>query len=86
MLANKTNNYMQKLKYQTFRDLRPYHVDILRAHSATVAFSRVHRNDYMVAAKAQDFFELKSKLFPTANKRYQPDYVHPLTNLQSNDR
>jgi hypothetical protein len=40
----------------------------------------------MVAAKAQDFFELKSKLFPTANKRYQPDYVHPLTNLQSNDR
>ncbi len=77
---------MQKLKYQTFRDLRPYHVDILRAHSATVAFSRVHRNDYMVAAKAQDFFELKSKLFPTANKRYQPDYVHPLTNLQSNDR
>ncbi|CAF4580596.1 unnamed protein product, partial [Rotaria magnacalcarata] len=45
ILANKTNNFMQKFKYQQLRDLKPYHVNILRANSNIVAFSRTERND-----------------------------------------
>ena len=86
ILANKTNNYMQKFKYQTFHDLKFHHIGILRAHSATVAFSRVRRNDYMVAAKAHDMFELKSKLFPKTNQCHQPGPIHSLINHQSNNR
>jgi len=77
---------MQKLKYHTLHDLKPYHVNILRANSANIAFSRLHRNDYLVAAKPQDIFELKSKLFPKTNQRYQSDHTHSSTNHQLNDR
>ena len=77
---------MQKLKYQTFRDLKPYHVAILRANSNTVAYSRVLRNDYMVAGKPQDMFELKNKLFPKTQQRYQPDQADSTINRQSNNR
>ncbi|CAF1511634.1 unnamed protein product [Adineta steineri] len=83
VLANKTNNYMQKLKYQTFNDLKPYHVNILRAHSNIVAFDRVQRNDYAVAAKPTDMFELKNKLFP---KRNQSNGTQPLIHRQSIDK
>jgi len=62
---------MQKFKYQKFHDLKPYHVHILRDNSTTIAFNRFHRNDYLVAAKSQDMFELKSKLFPRKNQNYQ---------------
>lgn len=78
---------MQKLKYQTLYDLKPHIIDILRAHSTTVAFRRVLRNDYMVAARPPDMFELRNKLFPKTNQRYQqPDHVHPLTNRPANNR
>lgn len=73
ILANKTNNYMQKLKYQTFHDLKSYHINILRENSNTIAFNRIHKNNYLVAAKPQDMYELKSKLFPRTNQRYQLD-------------
>jgi len=77
---------MQTLKYQKFHNLKPYHVHILRANSANIAFCRLHKDEYLVAAKSQDMFELKAKLFPKTNQRHQPDHVHPLMNLQSNDR
>jgi hypothetical protein len=59
---------MQKLKYQKFHDLKPYHLRILRENSTSIAFSRLQRNDYLVVAKSQDMFELKSKLFPKTNQ------------------
>lgn len=68
LLSNKTNNYMQKLRYQTLRDLKRYHVNILQAHSSTIAFTRSHKNDYLVAGKPQDLFDLKTKLFPKTNQ------------------
>jgi len=76
---------MQKLKYSTFRDLKPYQLNILRAHSTNVAYNRIRRNDYLVVAKPPDMFLLKSKIFPKTNQHQPSDGVHPLMNLQSND-
>ncbi|CAF0879399.1 unnamed protein product [Adineta ricciae] len=73
ILANKTNNYMQKLRYQVLRDLKPYHVNTLRKHSNTVAYRRVNQNDYSVAAKFDDLIKLKDQLFHKNKPRYQTD-------------
>ncbi|CAF2797193.1 unnamed protein product [Rotaria sp. Silwood2] len=83
ILANKTNNYMQKLKYQTLHDLKQYHVNILRANSTTVAFNRIQRNDYMIAGKPNDIFELRNKLF---QKTHQTERTYSARNSQFNDR
>ncbi|CAF3089011.1 unnamed protein product [Rotaria sp. Silwood2] len=83
ILANKTNNYMQKLKYQTLHDLKQYHVNILRANSTTVAFNRIQRNDYMIAGKPYDIFELRNKLFP---KTHQTERTYSARNSQFDDR
>ena len=72
ILVNKTNNYMQKFKYQTFRDLKPYQVNVLRKNSTIIAFNRLRRNDYLVAAKPQDLYEIKGKIFPKVEKQEQP--------------
>ncbi|UJR31949.1 hypothetical protein I4U23_019422 [Adineta vaga] len=73
ILKNKINNYMQKLRYQVLRDLKPYQARILRKHSTTVAFRRDGHNDYSVAAKYNDFVELKSQLFPKHRPHHQLD-------------
>jgi hypothetical protein len=73
---------MQKLKYSTFRDLKPYQINLLRAHSANVAFGRLHRNDYVVATKPPDMILLKNKIFPKRNQYEQPDRGYPLMNPQ----
>ncbi|CAF4955608.1 unnamed protein product [Rotaria sp. Silwood1] len=86
IFANKTNNYMQKLKYQTLHDLKPHHVNILRANSTTVAFNRIHRNDYMIAAKPQDLFELRNKLFPKTNQYHQNERIYIAKNHQYDNR
>ncbi|CAF1451106.1 unnamed protein product [Rotaria magnacalcarata] len=86
ILANKTNNFMQKFKYQQLRDLKPYHVNILRANSNIVAFSRTERNDYMIAARPQDLFELRGKLFPKPNQNFQTDRRNPPRNYQPDNR
>jgi hypothetical protein len=77
---------MQKLKYQTYHDLKRYHVNILRENSNTVAFRRTQRNDYIVAGKPNDIHELRSKLFPKTNQRYQPNQTDSMTSRQMNDR
>ncbi|CAM4964904.1 unnamed protein product [Rotaria socialis] len=86
ILANKTNNFMQTFKYQKLRDLKPHHVNILRANSNIVAFSRTERNDYMIAAKPQDLFELRGKLFPKTNQNFQAERRNPPTNYQPDNR
>ncbi|CAF0928899.1 unnamed protein product [Adineta ricciae] len=73
ILANKTNNYMQKLRYQVLRDLKPYHVNTLRKYSNTVAYRRINQNDYSVAAKFDDLVKLKDQLFHKNKPRYQTD-------------
>ena len=83
MLANKTNNYIQTLKFYTYRDLKPYHVRILRQNAESIAFCRRDQNDYSVAAKPDDMSQLKSKLFPKANPRPRVDPKHPMGNLPS---
>ena len=67
---------MQKFKYQTFHNLKPHHLNILQSNSATTAFDRIHRNDYMVAAKSDTMFELINKLFPRINQDHQTDRQH----------
>lgn len=64
---------MQKLKYQTLNNLKPYHVNILRKHSLTIAFTRANKNDYLIAGKHQDIIALKTQLFPKSNQRNQTD-------------
>ncbi len=86
ILSNKTNNFMQKLKYYTLHDLKPYHVRILQAKKNIIAYSRLQRNDYLVAAKPQDLYDLKSQLFPRSNPRPQPKPAYSLMNLHLNDR
>jgi hypothetical protein len=81
VLGNKTDQFMQKFKCQTFSKLNQYHVDILREQSATVAFSRINGVDYMVATKSQDMVELKRKLFSKTNQRSQHEQPSPLMNL-----
>ena len=82
ILVNKTNNYMQKLRYLTFRDLKPYQVKILRANADHVAFNRQRRNDYLVIAKPPDMNQLKAKVFPNANQNQPSDRPRPLMNSQ----
>lgn len=67
---------MQKFRYNMFRDLKAHHIQILRAHTNTVAFHRRIANDYAAAAKPQDMTELKNKLFARAR---QPEQMHPMT-------
>lgn len=83
MLANKTNNYMQTLKYYTYRNLKHYHVRILHQNADSIAFCRRDQNDYSVAAKSDDMSQLKSKLFPKTNPRPRADPRHPTENLPS---
>jgi hypothetical protein len=84
ILVNKTNNYMQTLRFQVLYDLKPYQTQMLRAHSNTVAFRRLHGNDYSVATKPNDMSELKSKLFSGPKQRYQPDQAKSVHNEQIN--
>ena len=77
---------MQKLRYQIFRDLKRYHYNMLREHSSIIAFKRIHKNDYMVAGKPNDIHELRNKLFPKTNQRYQPNQTDSVTSRQMNDR
>jgi hypothetical protein len=77
---------MQKLKYQTFHDLKRYHLNILRDNSTTIAYRRTQRNDYIVAGKAQNVHELRNKLFPKTNQRYPPDHTDSAIHPQVNDR
>ncbi|CAF3645504.1 unnamed protein product [Rotaria sordida] len=85
ILVNKINNYMQKLKYQTLHDLKLHHLNILRTYSTAVAFNRIHRNDYMIAAKPHDLFELRNKLFPKTNQHFQTDRVYVSKNHPFDD-
>ena len=68
IVVNKTNNYMQKLHYRSFRDLKPFHVRILRANANLIAFSQRNGNDYAVAARPQDLIDLRQKLFPKSKQ------------------
>ena len=47
---------------------------------------RTQRNDYIVAGKPNDIYELRSKLFPKTNQRYQPNQTDSMTSRQMNDR
>lgn len=71
VVVNKTNNYMQKFRYQTLRDLKPFHLRTLRSNANIVAFSRRNEHDYVVAARPQDLIELKRKLFPKSKQSEQ---------------
>jgi hypothetical protein len=64
---------MQQFKFERFHKLEANQVDILRASSATVAYSRVNESDYLVATKFKDMSELKQKVFTKKNPRPQPD-------------
>lgn len=69
VLGNKTNNYMQKFKYQTLRDLKPRHLNILHANSNIIAFRCIQQNDYTIAGKPNDLFTVRSQLFPRRNSQ-----------------
>jgi hypothetical protein len=71
---------MQKFKSEIFRNLEQNQVDILRANTATVAYSRVKFHDYLVATKSTEMSELKRKVFTKKNRGAQPEQVHPPTN------
>ena len=85
ILANKTNNYMQKLKYWTAYELKPHHVRILHANANNIAFTRVNKTNYSVAGKAEDITRLKTQLFPKTNLRSTMIHADSMTDLQSND-
>lgn len=59
---------------------------ILRAHANIIAFSLMERNDYMVAAKPQDFLEIKNKLFVKTNPNPPTDRRDSTSSQPFNDR
>ena len=76
---------MRKFKYETFRNLEQNQVDILRANTATVAFSRDKGHDYLVATKSNEMPELKRKVFTKTNRGSQPEQVHPPVNRRTSN-
>jgi hypothetical protein len=73
ILGNKTNEFMRKFECKTFTKLEQNQIDILQASSATVAFSRINKeNDYMVATKLHEMQELQHKLLAKTNRPKQP--------------
>ncbi|CAF4001288.1 unnamed protein product [Rotaria magnacalcarata] len=46
----------------------------------------IQRNDYMIAARPQDLFELRGKLFPKPNQNFQTDRRNPPRNYQPDNR
>jgi hypothetical protein len=71
---------MQQFKVERFHKLEENQVDILRANTATLAFSRVNENDYLVATKFKDMLELKRKVFTKKNQRSEPEQPYAQMN------
>jgi hypothetical protein len=73
ILQNKTTEFMRRFDCKTFTKLERNHIDILKANSATVAFSRIKGNDYLVATKLNEMQEFRRKLFAETNPSPQPN-------------
>ena len=67
LVANKTNNFMQRFRIETLRNLNGTHLEILRANSRTAVWRRQQNRDYLVATKTDAMRVLKGKLFPRRN-------------------
>ncbi|CAF4315674.1 unnamed protein product, partial [Rotaria sordida] len=86
ILQDKTNEFMQNFAWRTFFKLEPRHIEILRMNSATVAFTRVKDNDYMVATKLHDISGFIRKLFAKNNQYSQFEQSHLKMNIPSNNK
>ncbi|CAF4120126.1 unnamed protein product, partial [Rotaria sordida] len=85
ILQDKTNEFMQNFAWRTFFKLEPRNIEILRMNSATVAFTRVNDNDYMVATKLHDISGFIRKLFAKNNQYSQFEQSHLKMNIPSNN-
>lgn len=63
---------MKRFEYQTFPNLDPHQINILRQNSTTVAYSHTNENTYVVATRLDQMKELKRKLSATTNQNFQP--------------
>ena len=78
-LGVKTNNFMQRFKFQKLHNVKPFHMKTLHAHSDRIAFSRLVENEVTVAGSAQDITEVKYLLFPWTNPANKPHPPKPTT-------
>ncbi|CAF3126306.1 unnamed protein product [Rotaria sp. Silwood2] len=83
-LEDKTNAFMRNFAYRTFYKLEQKNIEILRANSATVAFTRIIDNDYTIATKVHEMPGFVNKLFPKKNQRHQFEQSHININTPSN--